>query len=274
MKNEKHVWPLVPRRRVWFASEKHGLGTITAVHTRPGSKGGEPYSVDIVFDSGRTETGIPVKRILREARDSWKVYEHMDSDEQLLERLATASVAEADRRLADERRRRAWDEACDVLRTDASYAHLEQLPRNGDRSSSTALNNLRRDLAHRFPRTRFRVRARRQEVTILWQDGPTVNQVDALALRYEQGPNEDGYPRVFAAVFGGVRAVFSSRTYSRRLVDRAIDEVFSEFAGLLEGIDRPDAEAVLEGHTWIFDVPATGSNLHELIMAAAGRLEA
>jgi hypothetical protein len=132
----------------------------------------------------------------------------------------------------------------------ATHPHL--VPAAGN-ALVAAAKNIRTELQRAFPGIKFSVKSRRfsggDAIDVSWTDGPTSGQVDAIIDRYSAG-SFDGmtdcysYERcAWTEAFGDAKYVHSARHYSARAIEGAIRTVFTRYAGNLEGIARPCAEA-------------------------------
>nr|WP_282563896.1 LPD29 domain-containing protein [Providencia alcalifaciens] len=89
--------------------------------------------------------------------------------------------------------------------------------------------NIRADLKKHFPKTKFSVRMRHYtSYYISWNDGPTVDNVDSILMKYKTGHfnshedyhyNED---TPFNVIYGGVDYVFTDRKYSDEKIEMTI----------------------------------------------------
>lgn len=110
-----------------------------------------------------------------------------------------------------------------------------------------AAQNLRAQLKARWPGVKFSVRTDRysggSSLNVKWTDGPTSDQVDTLAKRYQAGyfdGSTDCYEYVSSAwtdAFGEARFVFTSRDYSPAAIEWAKRE-FGEDDGGRIGRER------------------------------------
>lgn len=85
--------------------------------------------------------------------------------------------------------------------------------------------NLKKELSLAFPGVKFSVRMRHHgSITISWVDGPTGNEVDAIAGKYESGSfdgmddcykyDQSAFGEAVSAVLGRARYIHSSRSFS------------------------------------------------------------
>lgn len=124
-------------------------------------------------------------------------------------------------------------------------------------------------LKEAFPDVKFGVRAKTYSggasMTITWTDGPNNAQVEAIAKRFK-GAYFDGSidykGSVYHMVNGeqvsfGADFIHCTRSYTDAMVQRAIDRVFSRFAGNFTeaGIQKPTVEQYRNGNLWSVQLP-------------------
>lgn len=118
---------------------------------------------------------------------------------------------------------RAWDDGVAAAR--AQYAgQFEEAPVKGFyRDATHVAKNIRKDLARNFPGVKFSVRRERYSgVNIEWTDGPTEEEVKAVAGKHQNISDRDRwnediwvyYPSHFTSVFGGVDYIWYRREIS------------------------------------------------------------
>lgn len=148
------------------------------------------------------------------------------SAEEIAAFVAAASQKGAE--LAAERARKASAQAdkdtADRARYALEFAFLKRSEPNGKRGHALASANLKKLLAHRFPGQVFSVTSDSfsggNSVRVGWTDGPTHDEVDALADRFQDcdfdGMDDSTHYRhsVFAEMFGGAKYVNCSRSIS------------------------------------------------------------
>lgn len=128
---------------------------------------------------------------------------------------------------------------------------------------------VRAALKEAFPGVKFGVRAKTYSggasMTITWTDGPNNAQVEAIANRF-QGAYFDGsidYKGSVYHMLNGERVSFGAdfihctRSYTDAMVLRAIDRVFSRFAGNFAeaGIQKPTVEQYRNGDLLSVQLP-------------------
>lgn len=134
---------------------------------------------------------------------------------------ASRTAAAQDRETRREAEQAAMQAAVAALR--AAHPQLETPTRERD-ALVTAARNLRAQLRARWPGVKFSVRTSRysggNSIDVSWTDGPTDEQVSAIANRYQAG-HFDGmtdcyeYHRsAWTEAFGAARFVFTRREYS------------------------------------------------------------
>lgn len=128
---------------------------------------------------------------------------------------------------------------------------------------------VRTALKEAFPAVKFGVRAKTYSggasMNITWTDGPNNAQVEAIANRF-RGAYFDGsidYKGSVYHMLNGERVSFGAdfihctRSYTDAMVQRAIDRVFSRFAGNFAeaGIQKPTVEQYRKGDLWSVQLP-------------------
>lgn len=115
-----------------------------------------------------------------------------------------------------------------------------------------AAKNIRIELARAFPGVKFSVKSSRysggDSINVRWTDGPTSDQVDEIAGRY-QGGSFDGMTdcydhsrNAWRDAFGDAKYVFTSRDASERAIASAIRTVATRY-----GLEQPSLEAFHSG---------------------------
>lgn len=193
----------------------------------------------IVFDNG-TLSRVP-ECIVRGVQ--WRISAEVESAEQIALRLAHAETVKAEKETAEANAKAAHAAAMEALRTDPQYSKLEQ---GSDGSGKLAGANLRKLLKAKWPAVKFTVRKSSYgTVYISWTDGPTVDQVEAIANQFKEGHfdgMDDCYkyePNPFAEVFGGAKYLMTSRDHSAELIGKAIAVVLENYAGNFKGEPTP-----------------------------------
>lgn len=102
-----------------------------------------------------------------------------------------------------------------------------------------AAKNIRLELKAAYPATKFSVTTKRfsmgNSIDVRWTDGPTVEQVNKIARKYQYGEFDGmtdcyNYSRSdFNEQHGGAKYVQVTREYSDALVMLAIDEVQAKY---------------------------------------------
>lgn len=95
-----------------------------------------------------------------------------------------------------------------------------------------ATKNIRIELKELFPKTKFSIKsscfAGGDNINVSWVDGPTVEEVNKIISKYEEG-HYDGMndiyeyntDRSFNDEYGGVKYVFSNRRYTSKFIKLA-----------------------------------------------------
>ena len=118
---------------------------------------------------------------------------------------------------------RAWEEGVAAVR--AQYAgQFEEKPAGGYTDAVHVARNVRKDLARNFPGVKFSVRTegRYSQINIEWTDGPTEEEVKAVADKHQEVCERDRWNEDiwdhrathFTAVFGGVQYLWYRREIS------------------------------------------------------------
>lgn len=104
------------------------------------------------------------------------------------------------------------------------YAHLERLEGSKKSQHALAAANLRKMLKIAFPSVKFAITSKSfsmgNDVSVSWTDGPTTEQVDKIADRFQtcdfNGMDDSTSYRhsVFSEMFGGAKYVMCSREVS------------------------------------------------------------
>lgn len=276
---------LVIGTRVSCALHYCGAGIVYAIHgeQRPdtvrtfmggaGVSGGSAR-VDVVFANGHQARAVP-ESIVRGIQ--WRISDEVASADEIAAALAHAACVQAQKRAAEDAAKAAH--AAEVARLQAApeFAHLAQ---GDDRySGKLAAANVRTELRRAFPGVKFSVRkSSHGTVNVRWTDGPTAAEVQDIASKYKRGHfngmediYEDERP-AWCEVFGGAEYVFYEREESDALIARAIEQVCAEYAGNLNGMERPTVEAYRAGRLFYAYVPGLNDDLQALIRRAAVEL--
>lgn len=278
---------LVVGTRVQCALHYCGAGIVYAIHgeqspdtvrTFIGGAGvsGGSARVDVVFANGHQAHQVP-EAIVRGIQ--WRISDEVASAEMIAAALAHAACVQAQKRAVEDAAKAAY--AAEVVRLQgaAEFAHLAQ---GDDRYSGTlAAANIRTELRRAFPGVKFSVRkSGHGTVNVRWTDGPTEAELKDIAGKYKRGSfngmediYEDARP-AWCEVFGGAGYVFCDREESDALIAQAIEQVCTEYAGNLSGMERPTVEAFRAGRLCYAYVPGLNDDLQALIRRAAVELRA
>lgn len=141
----------------------------------------------------------------------------------------------------------------------AAHPHLVAA---GDKLT-TAAKNIRIELKRAFPTVKFAVKTWRfsmgNSISVHWTDGPTSDQVEEIANRYESGSFDgqtDCYNYENSAwkdAFGEGKYVSATRHYSDNMVAGAIRRTVAKLGGMPI---VPSVEDYRQGRTW--NVKTTG----------------
>lgn len=219
----------------------------------------------IVFDNG-TISRVP-ECIVRGVQ--WKINAEVVSAEQIAQRLAHAEKVKEEKATAEANAKASHAEAMEALRNDPQYSKLEQ---GSDSSGKLAGTNLRKLLKAKWPATKFSVRKSSYgTVYIGWTDGPTADQVDAIANKFKEGHfdgMDDCYKHEanpFADVFGGAKYLMTCRAHSSELIGKAIAAVLENYAGNFKGEETPTVEQYQSGELIYRHVDGLGDSVQTLI---------
>ena len=278
---------LVIGTRVYCALHYCGAGIVYAIHgeQRPdtvrtfmggaGVSGGSAR-VDVVFANGHQARAVP-EAIVRGIQ--WRISDEVASADEIAAALAHAACVQAQKRAAEDAARAAYAAEVARLQGAPEFAHLAQ---GDDRySGRLAASNVRTELRRAFPGVKFSVRkSRHGTVNVRWTDGPTAAEVQDIASKYKRGHfngmediYEDERP-AWCEVFGGAEYVFCERDESDALITQAIEQVCTEYAGNLDGMERPTVEAYRAGRFFYTYMPGLNDDLQALIRRAAVELRA
>jgi hypothetical protein len=136
----------------------------------------------------------------------------------------------------------------------AANPHLVPVGEKVD-SLQAAAKNIRIELARAFPGVKFSVKSSRfsggDSITVRWIDGPTSQQVDDIADKYQAGSfngMEDIYEYSHSAwrdAFGDAKYVHSDRENSDRAIASAIRTVCNQY-----GMEAPAIADFRAGKLW------------------------
>lgn len=233
--------------------------------------GGSAY-LDVVFEDGH-KSNVP-ESIVRGVQ--WKRLEGIATEQEILDALEYARKTQADKEEKAKKDQAAFK--AEVERIKATYPKLIQ---GGD--CVTAAKNIRTELKQAFPSVKFSVKTEKysggNSVNIYWTDGPTDKQVKEIVDKYQEG-HFDGmidcyeYSRSpWTDVFGGSRYVSTNRSFSDKLVTRAIVKIAEEYG--INGI--PTVEDYTKGQAYGSPFPDNGPCDHywtwqSLINRTAGEI--
>lgn len=278
---------LVIGTRVSCALHYCGAGIVYAIHgeQRPdtvrtfmggaGVSGGSAR-VDVVFANGHQARAVP-EAIVRGIQ--WRISDEVASAEEIAAALAHAACVQAQKRAAEDAAKAAHAAEVERLQGAPEFARLAQ---GDDRySGKLAASNIRTELRRAFPGVKFSVRKSSYgTVNVRWTDGPTASEVQDITNKYKRGHfngmediYEDERP-AWCEVFGGAEYVFCDREESDALIAQAIEQVCTEYAGNLSGMERPTVEAYRAGCLFYAYVPGLNDDLQALIRRAAVELRA
>jgi hypothetical protein len=220
-----------------------GVGAVVTI--RSASQYG-PQSYDVALEDGREFRGTHLDG------SRWVVLDAV-ADAATVEILrAGVTAREATLKAQKTAAEQAFADTVRKLRE--QYQHLEQ-----GAGPVVAARNIRSELKLRFPSVKFTVRTQKysggDSVSIVWTDGPTSEQVKAIADKYAGGWF-DGmtdcyeYKRSpWTELFGEARYVFCNRDYSDKMVADAIRRTCARLGGM-EAI--PTVEDYRRGELWKF----------------------
>lgn len=150
------------------------------------------------------------------------------SDEVIEKSIAHAKAVDAARTESKRLEKEAWNNAVESAKSE--YANiltpLEGIADYGERNK-TKKNNLMALLRREFPGVKFSGRKGYSEMTISWTDGPSANEVEAVAQKFEDEFDGDSYSDYystkqtpFTSIFGGWDSVRTERKYTDTFTER------------------------------------------------------
>lgn len=173
-------------------------------------------SFDIVFDNGTESRGLP-ECILRGVQ--WRIYAEVASPEEIADMLLFSASEDVRKRLEADADAIKFAAEIDALRCDPKFAKLKQVGPN-DGGGKLVASNLRVELKAAFAGVKFSIRSDYNSVRIAWVDGPTTDEVKAVAGKYEGGHfdgMDDSYHHrksPFTSVYGSAQYIFENRSHS------------------------------------------------------------
>lgn len=177
----------------------------------------------------------------------------MDADEMKWALIAAAAQREENARIAKEEADR---KAAEKQSIPSRFPFLTQ-------GSGVVVGaaNIRIELKRAFPGVKFSVKSEHRgssSINIHWTDGPTVEQVEKITAKYQEGNfngmediYEHDHNNQFPDLFGGARYVFENRHESPDLILRAAKELGydiitgeSDNYGVLPGLDHDHSQTI------------------------------
>ena len=220
----------------------------------------------IVWDNGSYSDGVSESLIRSSVQ--WRIYPDVKRSlieidmakrnaDNVIKRREQEAISAAEQRTLN----------CEVMKL--SKPHLKEAVKySGGKQCAV---NIRIELKKAFKGVKFSVRSDYSSVNISWTDGPTAEQVEAIANRYEEGSfngMEDIYEynaSPFNDVFGGVQYVFTRRDDSDKAILKAIDAVFIEYEYNLKDIVKPSIEDFSNGSLLRVEIPGLCKPLSRVI---------
>lgn len=262
-----------PGQVIYTNLYSRGYGVVVGIHGKqrcePGATLQDRATFDIVFRATGQQTKQLPESILRGVQ--WKVFSEVATPAEVqalvfqAEQYAEQQAYEA----ASEQARHAL--AVAQLRVDPAYQHLEQTTQDCCHSK-LAVRNIRKALKAAFPKVKFSVRSDYSAARVRWEDGPTVEAVDAVVKQFKAGRFDgmtDSYEysrSPFGDVFGSIQYTFTSREHSDSLVRHAIHQAFIRHADDLAGADVASVAAFRSGSLWRVPVDLGSiDNLQQLV---------
>lgn len=212
-------------------------GTVTGIHGEQspdscrsvlggiGVMGGSAC-LDVAWDNGTESVRIPES--LARSSVQWQIFPDVVGPKDVAASLARVALRKAEDKARQEEAARAREIARIRFRDD--NPHLTPIEPGEYAGTTFVARNVRADLKKHFPGIKFSVKSDRSTINVRWTDGPTSEAVCDVIKRYKSGHFDgmtDCYQYEESAwndVFGGVRYVFESRSYSDAAVARAIAE--------------------------------------------------
>jgi hypothetical protein len=235
---------------------------------------GGAATFDIVFDDGSVSRRLP-EAIAHSVQ--WRIYDEVWGENRIADALAHAQEVATAKAASDAAAKATFAAEVARLKAAPEWAHLTQ--GDGERDGRLAGANIRAALKKRFPGIKFSVRKHHYgSVGVCWTDGPTVPQVEDVVSPFKGGRFDSSQDLAsfetspFIVVFGGVQYLNTSRETSPSLLERAITQVFTDYAGNLTGMDRATVEDYRSGRLWSVPVPLMNNDLQSLVRTAAYQL--
>lgn len=253
----------------------HGVQVPESVRSMGGVgvAGGNAH-VDVVFSNGHVSRHL--SECLVRASCQWSVSDEVASAHEIEAALKHADQVQAAREATKREQEAQFSAEVERLKSAPEYARLTQ----GDDiySGALAAKNIRVMLKSSFPGVKFSVRKTSfGSLHIEWVDGPIENDVQAVAGLFRAGrfcSEDDSYQyekTPWCAVFGSVEYIQYRRQPSAELIERAVSQVFTEFAGNFSGIEQPTAEQYQRGQLDLIRVPGLPFTLQQLTYQAINR---
>lgn len=207
---------------------------------------------DIVFDNGSISRQLP-ESILHGVQ--WTILDEIVDQAKIDEMLALHDTVTRENEQRENEKAIRQEAERNQYRVEYPYLSAVSKDLHSYKACSA---NIRTELKRAYPRVKFSVRLDQNSVYIRWMDGPTVNEVTGITAKYKQGHfngMEDIYEyekSSWTEVFGGVKYISTSREYSDRLVQQAIDHVHKENLGwyCLTDREKPTVELYRAGQLW------------------------
>lgn len=232
------------------------------------SAGGKAY-FSIVWEDGSTSPRIHEGLIRSSCQ--WKVYPEVAGADEVAKAIGMAASFKAQAKMQEEARAQAFRNA--KAKAIEDNPHLQPIDPGGYSGPKLAAKNVRIELKQTWPSCKFSVRSTHSTLSISWVDGPTSEQVNDLAKKYQSGyydSMQDMHVREaspFTEVFGNADYVNVSRQLSDDLLVAAYRALRTRLKGNFEGVGQHSLAAI---KTWnSFKIPSLDLNINEAVNAVA-----
>ncbi|PXW46329.1 hypothetical protein DFO55_1503 [Grimontella sp. AG753] len=221
-----------------------GRGVISAIYgeQRPDSAkthfggvmvSGGKAEFDILFECGSESRRLP-ECILRGVQ--WQIFDEAvgkEEIERIRQIVKETQIAKLNKQAAADAEYAARKKE---LADEPKYKALEKIGNSSWTHTAIVAKNIRVELKAAYPAVKFSVRKTGYDsITVKWIDGPTVDQIRDITLKYKTG-HYDMYADLheskstpFTDIYGGVDYLNVSREYSLELKQTAIDNVRKKY---------------------------------------------
>lgn len=232
----------------------------------------------VVWENGSRSKSVP--ETLARGSIQWEVLPEVVSAQEVEDALALAEKTERDAAEAKARADREHEAAKAKLAEDAALTGLKRADQCDECGTKLAAANLRKLLKKQWPSVKFSVRMERgvSSVRVTWTDGPTEDEVENLADRFQRGSFDsmtDGYNHhrsPFVELFGGADYVQCRRDMSDALIAQAIEAVWKAYSGNVYDLEKPTPEGIASGRFTMIEVPGIDEPVARLVRQTAASI--